>query len=29
VRRRGEKQQVEMDLGEFAAAVSGEVTSRR
>jgi threonyl-tRNA synthetase len=29
VRRRGEKQQVEMDLGEFAEAVLGEVTSRR
>ena len=29
VRRRGEKQQVEMDLSEFAEAVSGEVNSRR
>ena len=29
VRRRGEKQQVEMDLGEFAEAVLGEVTSCR
>ncbi len=29
VRRRGEKRQVEMDLGEFAEAVLGEVTSRR
>jgi threonyl-tRNA synthetase len=29
VRKRGEKQQVEMDLGEFAEAVSGEVNSRR
>ena len=29
VRRRGEKQQVEMDLGEFTEAVLGEVTSRR
>jgi threonyl-tRNA synthetase len=29
VRRRGEKQQEEMALGEFADAVSGEVRSRR
>ena len=29
VRRRGEKQQEEMDLGDFAEAVSGEVSSRR
>ena len=29
VRRRGEKQQEEMDLAEFAEAVSGEVSSRR
>ena len=29
VRRRGEKQQEEMDLGDFAEAVSGEVRSRR
>ncbi|HEX5914024.1 MAG TPA: His/Gly/Thr/Pro-type tRNA ligase C-terminal domain-containing protein, partial [Rubrobacter sp.] len=29
VRRRGEKQQVEMDLGEFAESVSDEVRSRR
>ncbi|HEY6689946.1 MAG TPA: His/Gly/Thr/Pro-type tRNA ligase C-terminal domain-containing protein, partial [Rubrobacter sp.] len=28
VRRRGEKQQEEMDLGDFAEAVSGEVRSR-
>ena len=29
VRRRGQKQQEEMDLGDFAEAVSGEVRSRR
>jgi threonyl-tRNA synthetase len=29
VRRRGEKQQEEMDLDDFAEAVSGEVSSRR
>jgi len=29
VRRRGEKQQEEMDLGDFAVAISGEVSSRR
>jgi threonyl-tRNA synthetase len=28
VRRRGEKQQEEMDLGDFAVAISGEVSSR-
>jgi threonyl-tRNA synthetase len=28
VRRRGEKQREEMDLGDFAEAISGEVTSR-
>jgi threonyl-tRNA synthetase len=28
VRRRGEKQQEEMDLGDFAEAISGEVSSR-
>jgi threonyl-tRNA synthetase len=29
VRRRGEKQQEEMELGDFAEAISGEVSSRR
>jgi threonyl-tRNA synthetase len=29
VRKRGEKQQVEMALRDFAEAISGEVSSRR